>query len=406
MKWLLFAGKNILRNRRRSLVTIMIAAVGSAGIIISGGFALYTYESLKEMAARENGHLSVAQRNYFTSDEDSPMQYGLDNSAELKKRLELQPEVRMALPRVQFSGLLSNGDKSSVFVGAGVDPAGEFHTKGPALSIITGRTLRALPKGDSPPEIMLGTELARQMKAVPGTVLTLLSTTTSGSLNAVDVTVCGTMSAGVPEVDKRMIYVDITTAQRLLLTDKVSTLSVYLRDTEQTGAMRSRIATLFPGNALKSWQEQAFYYGAVRSLYNRIFGLLGVVIVVMVVFAIANTLAMAVVERTREIGTLRALGTLPAQIVRVFALEGVLLGGLGAAAGMLAALGISLFTLWADIQMPPPPGRSVGYPLQITIAPALYLLTLLTIITLAGTAAWLVSRKMAAKPVVEALNHV
>jgi len=406
MKWLIFAGKNILRNRRRSLITILITAVGSAGILIGGGFALFTYESLREMAARDSGHLIVAHKNFFTIDEDTPMQYGLDNVAEMKKRLEQDAGVRMALPRVQFSGLISNGDKSSVFVGMGVDPGGEFYTKGPALTIVSGATLSSAPKVDAPAEILLGTELARQMKATPGSVLTLLSTTTAGSLNALDVTVRGTVTVGVPDVDKRLVYVDIATAQRLLLTDKVSTLSVYLKDTNQTDMMRSQVSTLFPRQSVQTWRDQAYYYTAVRSLYNRIFGLLGIVIVVMVAFAISNTLAMAVVERTREIGTLRALGTLPRQIVRVFALEGIILGGVGSLCGMLASLAITFVFLLADFQMPPPPGRSVGYPLQINFSPLLYLLTTLALVLLSVAAAWFVSRKMAAKPIVEALTHV
>jgi putative ABC transport system permease protein len=406
MKWLIFAGKNILRNRRRSLITILITAVGSAGILIGGGFALFTYESLQEMATRDSGHLIVAHKNFFISDEDTPMQYGLDNVTEMKKRLEQDNGVRMALPRVQFSGLLSNGDKSSVFVGMGVDPAGEFYTKGPALTVVSGTTLSATSNADAPAEIMLGTELARQMKATPGSVLTLLSTTTSGSLNALDVTVCGTVSTGVPDVDKRLVYVTIATAQRLLLTDKVSTLSIYLKDTSQTDLKRAMVSALFTQQTVQTWRDQAFYYTAVRSLYNRIFGLLGVIIVVMVGFAISNTLTMAVVERTREIGTLRALGTLPQQIVRVFALEGMILGGAGSFCGILAALATTCIFLFADFQMPPPPGRSVGYPLQINFSPVLYLLTTLVLVLLSIAAAWFASRKMAAKPIVEALTHV
>lgn len=406
MKWLNFAWKNVLRNRRRSFITILIAAVGATGVLVGGGFALFTYDSLQEMAARESGHLTLAHKSYFESDEDTPMQYGLADFAAVQKSLEKEPRIRMALPRVHFSGLLSNGDKSSVFVGMGIDPAGEFYAKGPAMRVLHGTTLTPAQRLGEPPEIMLGVELARQMKATPGALLTLLSTTTSGSLNALDVKVCGIMSVGTPEIDKRLLYVDVATAQRLLVTDKVSTLSVYLRETAQTDEMQKQLAAGYPHYTVRTWRDQAQYYAAVRSLYNRIFGLLGVVIVVMVTFAVSNTLAMAVVERTREIGTLRAMGTLPAQIERIFALEGLVLGAVGSALGMLVALSVSIFLMFADVQMPPPPGRSVGYPLQINISPELYLLTMLVVISLSVAAAWLVSRKMAAKSIVEALTHV
>ena len=406
MKWLMFALKNVLRNRRRSLVTILIAAVGTTGVLVGGGFALFTYESLAEMAARDSGHLILAQKDFFSRDEDTTMQYGLDNYAALRDKLELDERVRMALPRVQFSGLISNGEKSSIFVGAGIEPEGEFSAKGPSMRVVSGSLLRSKTPPGSSPEIVLGSDLARQMKAEPGTGLTLLSTTTAGALNAIDVTVRGIVTVGVPEIDKRLAYVTLPTAQNLLLTDKASTLSVYLQETAQTEEMRGAVAAMFPDHALQTWRDQAFFYAAVRGLYNRIFGLLGMVIVIMVLFAVTNTLGMAVVERTREIGTLRALGTLPSQIVRIFALEGLVLGAAGVISGMLAAAGISTFLLFANVQMPPPPGRSEGYPLHVDFSWELYAATLVSILAISIAAAWIVSRKAAAKPIVEALGHV
>ena len=406
MKWLVFAFRNVLRNRRRSIITILIAAVGTAGVLVGGGFALFTYESLGEMAARDSGHLILAHKDYFDRDEDTSMQYGLENYASFKTKLEKDNRIRMALPRVEFSGLISNGDKTSVFVGLGVDPEGEFYVKGPGMKVAAGSILSAKAASGAAPEVMLGTELAKQMKAEPGTGLTLLSTTTAGSLNAIDVKVRGIVTMGVPEIDKRLVYVDIATAQRLLVTDKVSTLSIYLRETDETDAMRGVVAGLYPDQAMQTWRDTAFYYDAVRGLYNRIFGLLGTVIVVMVLFAVSNTLAMAVVERTREIGTLRALGTLPSQIVRIFSLEGLVLGVAGTVLGMLVALGVSFFFLFANFQMPPPPGRSAEYPFHVNISLELYGITALLIIALSIAAAWFVSRKAANKPIVEALAHV
>ncbi len=406
MKWLTFAFKNVLRNRRRSLVTVLIAAVGTAAVLIGGGFALFTYESLRELAARDSGHVMVAHANFFDRDEDTPMQYGLTDYTDLRKSLEQDARIRMALPRVQFSGLISNGDKSSVFVGTGVDPEGEFYVKGPTMRVVSGSILSAAPEPGAAPQILLGAELAKQLKAEPGSGLTILTTTTSGSLNALDVQVRGTVSVGVPEIDKRLIYTDIVTAQKLLLTDKVSTLSVYLRDTDLTDDMARVVAAVAPGHALQTWRDQAFYYVAVRGLYNRIFGLLGVIIVTMVLFAVSNTLAMSVIERTREIGTLRALGTLPSQIKRIFALEGLVIGVAGTLLGMLFAAGTSLLFLFANFQMPPPPGRSDSYPLHVNFSLPLYQWTALVIVVLSVVAAWVVSRKAAAKPIVEALAHV
>lgn len=405
MRWLRFAARNVLRNRRRSLVTVLIAAVGAAGVLVGGGFALYTYESLREMTAREVGHLVVAHRDFFGGDEDVPLQLGLDDFRALAERLEQDPRVRRALPRLQFSGLLSNGEKSAVFTGTGVDPEGELAVRGPSLECLAGALL-GRPAAGGPAEIVLGKELARQLRAAPGSALTLLATTTSGSLNALDVVVRGVVTVGVPELDRRLVQTDVATAQRLLATDRVSSVSVFLRETERTDELRAEVAAALPDRAVRTWRDQAHFYAAVHALYDRIFGLLGAVIAVMVAFAVSNTLGMAVVERTREIGTLRAVGTLPSQIVRTFALEGLVLGAVGSALGALLAAGLTALLLVVDVQMPPPPGRSVGYPLQIAFSPALYLATALALTALSVAAAFAASRKAAERPIVEALAHV
>ncbi len=117
-------------------------------------------------------------------------------------------------------------------------------------------------------------------------------------------------------------------------------------------------------------------------------------------------MAMAIIERTREIGTLRALGTLPGQLVRCFALEGLLLGGVGALLGSLVALGVSVALLIIPVEMPPPPGRTNGYPLQIAIDASLYGATLVAMLLLALLASALVARRSVARPIVDALAHV
>lgn len=405
MNWLKFAWQNTLRNRRRSAVTMGISALGTAAILLAGGFAMYTYRGLAEMSARSTGHLIVAQAAQFNKDEDTPLQHGLDGADALKAQLLADDAVRQVLPRVEFSGLISNGDKSTVMMATGIDPDAEFAIKGPFLSIKAGKVLSSGERG----MVMLGEGLARSLKAVPGSGLTLLASTTEGALNALDVTVVGVFSTGVPEMDKRAVYTDVATAQRLLVTERISSLGVFLDRMQHTEAAQQRVQALLqtrqPAMKVQTWVDQAFFYRSVKDLYNRIFGALGLIIGVIVVFVVANAMAMAVIERTREIGTLRALGTLPGQLVRSFALEGLVLGGLGTALGVVLALGVTLFLLLVPVQMPPPPGRSSGYPLQIAFDATLYAGTLAAMLLLATLSSALVARRTVRKPIVDALAH-
>jgi putative ABC transport system permease protein len=402
IRWLKFAWLNTLRNRRRSVVTAGIAALGTAAILLAGGFALFTYEGLAQISARTTGHLIVAKPEHFQRDEDTPLQNGLDDAAALRTQLLADPAVRHVLPRVEFTGLISNGDKSTVMMAAGIDPDAEFAVKGPFLTVEAGAVLASTERN----QVMLGAGLARSLKATPGASLTLLVSTAEGALNALDVTVKGVFSTGIAEIDKRLLYTDVGTAQKLLVTQRITSYGVFLNRMEATQPARTRISAALPHLAVQTWLDQALFYRSVKELYNRIFGALGLIIGAIVIFVVANAMAMAIVERTREIGTLRALGTLPAQLIRSFALEGLMLGGVGAALGSLAALAISVALLVFPVQMPPPPGRSNGYPLQISIDPLLYAATLGAILLLTMCAAALVARRSVAKPIVDALAHV
>ncbi|MDD5249585.1 MAG: FtsX-like permease family protein [Rhodocyclaceae bacterium] len=400
--WLL-AWRNVLRNRRRSLVTILIATVGCAAVLVASGFALYTYDALREGAAKEFGHITIGAKDYFTRDEETPMQYGLSDYRALTATLAKTAHVERVLPRVALSGLISNGDKSVIFLGIGADIAAEAAVRGPFLKLEAGSL--GAPANALPP-VLLGTDLAKSLNAQPGSGLTLLATTTAGGINAIDVQVAGIVSTGWREVDKRLVYTDVPTAQHLLMTERISTLSVYLDSTDSTPAVVGQLAAADPAHVYKPWWEQAFYYYSVRAIYNRIFGLLGLIIATLVFFSVANTLAMAVVERTREIGTLRALGALPQEIVAQFLREGALIGLLGAAAGTLLAGIVVLVLPHLGMEMPPPPGRSVGYPLLVIFSLPLYLSVDAIIVVLCAAAAWFASRKAAQKSIVEALGHV
>lgn len=409
LKWFSLACRNAMRNRRRSLVTLAIAATGTAAALLGGGFALYTYESLAQASARDTGHLVLAAPGQFDGNDNMPLEHGLAGRAELTRELLAHPRVTRVLPRLQFSGLVSNGDKSEIFLGTGVDARQEFLVKGPFMKVEEGSLLDADGAGPAArgPAIVLGKGLARILNAKPGSSLTLMSTTTAGSLNAIDVTVSGIVSSGIADIDKRLAMVDLATAQELLVTDKVSYLSVYLDELEHSDAVGAAWRSQYAGKLeVRSWLDQAIFYQSVKGLYNRIFGFLGVIVLVIVLFAITNTLSMAVLERTREIGTLRAMGTTPGEVTRLFTLEGLVLGGGGALLGMALASGVALALLVFGIQMPPPPGRTSGYPLVVTVSPAMYAAAALAVTLLAALASLLVSRKAANQPVVEALAHV
>lgn len=428
-----FAWLNLLRNGRRSLLSVLIIAIAVFALTSAGGFGLYTYESLKESTARDTGHLTLSQPGYFTQDEDMPLSNGLNNSKTLIKQIITDEAIRGIQPRVYFSGLVSNGSKSTIFMGTGVNER-EFDMKGPFLDIKAGQTLSDVTSSrynPAEPQVMLGVDLARNLKVDVGDWVTLLATTSDGALNAFDFNVRGIYSTGVPDLDKRQLYIHITSAQELLASDKVSTLSVFLFETAQTNAVHQRIAkqlhqlskTSEPlSNAsekpskmsdqlsqpieITPWQDRAFFYTKVKDLYDRIFGIMGTVMGLVVFVALFNTMTMTVTERTREIGTLSALGSYPSEIIRGFLCEAGLLALIGSMLGAVSNALMCVLLLFVDVQMPPPPGRSEGYPLNIYFSFELVALTTIGVMFICLLAAFFSARKGVNKPITEALIYV
>ncbi len=409
MKWIIFAFRNVLRNRRRSMVTSLIGAVGVASLLTAAGFASYSYYMLKLYTGIESGHVIIAQPDFWTKDEDLPLQYGLKDYQAIASAVQQDKRVAIAVARIMYNGLLSNGTKSMVFLAEGVEPR-QFQITGPTRTIIKGRFLAEHPDAQGDVEVILGQKLAKSLKVDVGSGVTLMVTTSSGALNAADARVVGIFSTGLIELDKRLLYTNLQTAQELLQTDKVSKLTVFLHNMDDSDQvmqdLHQRLEARWPGLGYRTWETEADYYRSVKAIYNRVFSILGIIIGVVVFFSVSNTMSMAVLERTREIGTLRALGALPGQIVRNFVLEAAVMA-LGAVIGGLLITTLTIFGLqWADLQMPPPPMRLVGYPLRIYFAPWTALGVSLLVLLVCMLAAYGVSRRAARRPIVEALAHV
>ena len=401
-QWLKFAFLNTLRNRRRSSVTVAIASLGTAAILLAGGFALFTYQGLAQISARTTGHLIVAKPAQFQRDEDTPLQHGLDDVAAVKAKLMADPDVRQVLPRVEFTGLVSNGDKSTVMMAAGIDPDPEFAVKGPFLKVTAGEVLVGSEHG----KVMLGEGLARSLKATPGSGLTLLASTTDGALNALDVTVQGVFSTGVPDLDKRLVYTDLATAQKLVVTQRVTSLGVFLRSMEATDPARARVAAALPDLAVQTWVDQAVFYKSVKELYNRIFGALGLIIGVIVVFVVTNAMAMAIIERTREIGTLRAIGMQRGEVLWMFLLESLMLGLLATVAGALFGAAVAAGLNAAHIPVPHGLQFFLMSPhLHLSVHGSLLVSAIVAITIVTGVAAFYPSLKAARLRPVVAMSH-
>jgi putative ABC transport system permease protein len=212
------------------------------------------------------------------------------------------------------------------------------------------------------------------------------------------------------EYDERAIKIPLPAAQRLLQTDKIEKLLVVLRKTDDTEAVKRDLGALFvsaQGNfEMRTWWELAGFYHQVVMLYNGIFGFLGAVIAVIVVLSVANTILMSAFERTREIGTLMAIGTERSRIWKIFLLEGLFVGVIGGLAGLALGGGIALLINNVHIELPPPPGYTSGYRLQIMLNATIVITSFLLAACTATISSVVPAFKASRLRIVDALGHI
>ncbi len=407
-KFLLLAFRNVFRNRRRTAMTLLMVGGGVAGLLLVGGFFAFMFRGLRESTIRTGlGHIQIFNAEHFRRDEIHVLDTGISNWKQVAASAQSARHVRGVAPRIEFYGMLSNGVKSSVFMGSAVDPETE-HRMGFDPRIASGRGLSSNANGEV--EALVGTGVARSMSVKVGDGLTILAVTADGALNGIDVQIVGIVSTGFKDLDDRYLRITLPSAQRLLQSDRVTNLVVGLDKTENTDAVAAEIAPRMLGQSqqitLKKWIELAAYYKQVRSLFSGIFLFLGIIVFFMVLMASVNTLLMSMFERTREIGTMLAMGTPRRWIVALFMVEATLTGILGAAVGVAGGnlLGVALNA--AGLHLPAPPGTSFDMLFNVLHVPSLMVGSSVLVVVSLALASILPAIRASRLQIAEALAHV
>jgi putative ABC transport system permease protein len=280
------------------------------------------------------------------------------------------------------------------FQGEGVQPDREAPLA-QALVIEAGANLS---EGGAPREILLGSGLARNLGAQIGDTVVLLVNAPGGSVSAAEARVSGFFSTVSKAYDDTAARMPLALAQELLRVRGATKWVITLPDTAATATAVAALRRALPADQylVTPWTELADAYNKTVVLFSKQVGVLTLIIAGIVILAISNTMTIAVLERTAEIGTALALGVTPPLVLRAFLVEGMVLGlagaGIGVALGLLAAAAISA----VGIPMPPPPGMARGYVGEILITPALaakgVLLALCSAVAGAIVPAWRASR--------------
>jgi putative ABC transport system permease protein len=341
--------RNIMRNSRRSLLSALMVTAGMAAVLFAKSYLAGVRVLIEEGVIHAGiGALQVLPEKYLETQEMNPLSISLPEDPKLVDQVESVDNVTAVAPRMVFMGMLSTGEVSTGVRAFGIDPTieGEVCPQGPtrASERLTGSPLTQRDAN----EVVLGSELARGLKVKLGDTVTLLVQTRTGATDAVDLTVVGTYRYGDREVDKRLAFLPIRVAQKVLrMQGRVTLYSVAVEDTrrvdETVASIRGALASGPWATDTESWGSLEPRYKDIVTLQQNTLGILLVIVFCLVLIGIVNAMLMSVFERTREIGTLLSMGFSRTRIASLFLVEAFTLGTSSALLGAAIGAGLTLY---------------------------------------------------------------
>lgn len=399
------AVRNVMRNRRRTLITLAALVIGVGVMVSVRGVLNGLQGSLVDNVVKgQTGALQVHRKGYLANVLASPLTLDMPQ-AEIEAKIRTVPGVKALAARIQFGGMISLGDETIFLFNQAVDPAAEFvvvpkrrevlHDNGKFIGdtgpsavgdamVVTTELDKALRSGRQP----TGNVDADNANAATGTTAAsvagasgdrdatpppaaILAPDKDGALSGENVTLVGTLDMSGPGERKfGMLRLDV--AQRLLkMEGRVTEFIIAINDIAALSRVQVALqATLGPEYEVHSWEQIATYVVDIRTRQDAILTIVATVFMMLMLLGVANTMLMSVLDRTREIGTMMAVGVRRERIVSLFLIEAAIIGAvggsLGGAAGsaltaVLSARGISLTVPGSDVPMVIRPFMTSGY---------------------------------------------
>lgn len=399
------AFRNVLRNRRRSLITFS-AVFLALGIMVSiRGFLNGLQATIREsVVLGQTGALQVHRKGFLKSVNATLDQVIPSDEAFLRK-ITAVSGVKAATARIMFGGMANANDTSAAAMFTAIDPVQEL--------IVCPRRNEMIYRGKSlkesgPIAAILSPELASSLGIKLGQRATILTSDRDGVMNALDFDFTGQYGQpGLPLPDKKLGFVPLTFAQQLLrMEGKATEIAIALHRFEDAERIKPILQeALGPEYEVVTWHDVAAYIDDAIATQNFILNLIAGVFLFVALLGIANTMLMSVLERTREIGTMMSVGVRRRQILTLFLLEASLLGLTGGILGALVGGSFVLYYGHSGIVLPIP-----EMPVPLHIFPAISASYILFILALAAggaalAALWPSIRASRMRPV-EALSSV
>ncbi len=346
MLMLKIAIRNIYRQKRRTLLTALSMFGGFLLAAFFIGLSDGMYNNIIDVFTRNQmGHIQLHQGDYL----DRPSLYKtMTNLEELEARPKEVPEVESWAPRLYSAGLASVREKTAGVKIIGIDLEKENRTTKFQDKVTVGKAFSKNPFG----EVLLGKGLAKLLKTRVGEDVVILSQAADGSIANDKYKITGLVDNGDEIGDRMAFYLPMATAQELLvLENRIHEMAVTVRTLDDVDPVKEQLklklhgpeASAETGITVDTWKEFAkSFYMAMKADKEGMWVML-VVVVLVVAVGVLNTVLMSVMERQKEYGVLKAVGTRPGQIIKMVLLEVNILSVICVAAGIVVGLGLNYF---------------------------------------------------------------
>lgn len=357
------ASRSITRNPKRSILTITMVFFGITATILGMSWFNGISKNLLEEGTKVSGDVRITAKDYDLKEKTM----SLDSSIETEKIeniIETQTGVKKSFGKIKFGGFLFvKEDVQKEALGYGITEKEESIT-GLSKYMYEGRYLDFKNKR----EIIVGEKIEKYLNLKIGDEITVLSRTPDNSMTAYNFTIVGFYRLDNRKLNQSF-YISLTDAQELLdMAGMVNEYMVFLDKPEKSKEFKARINKNQKEYKIKSWEEIGMN-GTISSLIPVVKSIVVLIFAVLAGVGVANTMLMVVFERKKEIGVMKAVGVENNEIFRMLALEGTILGIIGAVLGGSFGSAIILFFSRVGVKVA---ALEEGMPSGVTVKGIIY----------------------------------
>ncbi len=333
--------RNIWRNRLRSSIIILAVTVGIFGGLVSTGIMKGMVMGLiNNSLENQTSHIQIHNKQFV---ENNEVGFLMNKTDKLLSKISKEPAVKSVCERTKTFGMASTASKSAGIMVNGIDPVREKTVTGIWKKIVKGGGTYF--ESNKRNRIVISEKLAKKLKARIKSKIVITFQDYDGNLTGASFKVEGIYRTQNSMFDKQNVFVRKTDLDKLLNMPSHSAheIAIVLKNYKQTGAEVERIKRLTPDYLVQGWPEIDPYLQVSASMVDFMLYIFMLIILIALGFAIVNTMLMVILERTKELGMIMAIGMNKFKVFKMIFYETTLLGIIGALVGIVISAAFTLY---------------------------------------------------------------